>query len=204
MSDQKPKQILKPPTFLDSQNREWTIKLTGELIDAVQAATQIDLVPDDQDYTPIINLVASHRKLGAVLWECCKGQATSLTVADGKAERPFARSDFMAGLEGPAYTAGWEAILDAIYFFIHCQGPIGPKRAEQFLAIIEAGMKVVEAQIMTTCEVIQSDSTDEALKEAVEKIKGEMQGELKKELANCATNLARSSGSTRARFRSAS
>lgn len=201
MSDQK--QILKPPTFHDSKERTWTIKLTGELIDAVQAATQIDLVPDDQDFIPVINLVASHRKLGAVLWECVKAQAASLTVADGddKPERPFARADFMAGLEGDTYALGWEALVDSIHFFIHF---LSPKRAEQFLAIIEAGMKVVEAQIATTCQVIQSDTTDQALKEFVETIKVEMQSELKKELANSAANLGRSSGSTRGRFRSAS
>ena len=184
--------MIAPPTFHDSQGRDWTIKLSGELIENVLTATQVDLVPDDHDYIPVVNLVASHRKLGAVLWECVKRQAESHEVD---------RSAFIEALDGPAYLKGWEALVDAIHFFIRS---LSAKRADQFLAVVEAGMKVMEAEAETAVEIINSQTTDEALKEAVGKIKAQMQSELAQELASSAENLVPLSASTRGRFRSAS
>jgi hypothetical protein len=186
---QPPKSITAPPTFQDAEQRTWQIKLTGELIDSVLATTQIDLVPDDQDYGPVITLITSHRKLGAVLWECVKKQAESDSID---------KAAFTAALDGPAYAKGWEALVDAIHFFIQ---NLSPKRAESFEAMVEATMKVVEAEAQTQIEIILSQSTDEALKDAATKIKEQMQTELVKEFANCAASSPGSSASTRGRSR---
>lgn len=154
----------------------------------MQAQTKIDLVPDDQDYAPVITLITSHRKLSAVLWECVKKQA----------EPDIDRAAFLSEMDGATFAKGWEALVDAIHFFIHS---LNPKRAESFMAMVEATMKVVEAEAQTQIEVIQSRSTDEALKDAVKGIKERMEKDLAKGFANCAANSGGLSGSTRGRSR---
>jgi hypothetical protein len=187
----EPKDTGSPPTFADSLETVWQIKLTGDLIDSVQAATQIDLMPDNGDYTPVINLIKSHRKLGAVLWACVERSAQTNGID---------RAQFFQSLDAPTYLKGWEALLDAIYFFIRA---LSQTQSEAFLAMVEATMKVNAAEAETQIELLRSQSTDESLKEAVEKIKARMQDELKKEFASYAGNLPRLQEPRRAPIRSA-
>lgn len=176
--DEKPAAAL-PPSFEDSfkEPRRWEIKLTGAVIDSVLANTGVDLVPDDLDYQAVVELVQSHKRLGGVLFQCVRKQAEQNGVD---------HDSFFEGFDGAAYARGWGALVDAIRFFIQA---INPGRAEAFAAFIEAAMKVKAAEAKTQIALLQSQSTDKALNDAIAKIGSKLQGQLTRGLASSAENL---------------
>ena len=176
--------ITAPPTFTDLTERIWTIKLTGSVIEEVLANTQVDLIPDDQDYVKIADLVRSHRQLGAVLWHCVRRQAE---------QQGIDRVGFLDGFDGRVYALGWGALVDAIHFFIRS---LSATQADTFSAMIEAAMRVKDAESRTQIELIQSAATNKALLDAAEQIKRKMQGEIVRGFAKSATNLPEFLGST--------
>src|SRR4051794_17377170 len=117
MSDQKTKA---PPTFVDLKKRTWSISLNLELLDAIQAATQVDLVGDDGDSMPVIGLMFDRRKLGEALWVVCQDQAKVKDVD---------KKDFRAGLDGDALTNGWGALAEAVIFFTPTQSQSATRAA---------------------------------------------------------------------------
>lgn len=184
------KTITKPPTFQDSEGRTWTIKLTGDLIDAVLEKTQVDLVPDDFNFDPVVNLCLSHRKLGPVLWACVESQAASQGAT---------REQFMKACDASTLKDGWRGLLDAITFFI--RSLMGEEREKHAVAIIEKSLEVIELQCRTATEVILSKATDEALLEAANQVKQQLEKDLISELENSAASLEPLSASTGSRFR---
>lgn len=152
-----------PPTFADSDGRVWTIKLSLGLIDRVQSATQIDLAPEDNNVSPITQLIFQSRLLGQVLWECCRPAAESAGVS---------REEFVDRLDPESLAAGWGALQEAVIFFIHSKSPavaVATRRA------MEAEMQVVEAGARQMIATLESTTTEKALKEAIGRIGREMQ-----------------------------
>jgi hypothetical protein len=172
MSDQKNN----PPTFKDAENRVWTIKLTLSLLDQVLAATQVDLTPDDHDPSTITALLFETRKLGAVLWECCRAQASAAGVD---------QAAFKDAVDGEVLLKGWEALVDAIYFFIQNRNQ---KLAEAMREAIEAQLRVMETGAAAMAQTIKSNETTEGLRKAGERIATELQGEMTKALDSFATS----------------
>jgi len=170
------------PTFQDASDppRVWGIKLTGTVIEDVLKNTGVDLIPEDQDYQHVVNLNRSFRKLGAVLWHCVRRQAEQQNVD---------QDAFFENFDGVVYAAGMGALVDAIHFFIQ---KMNPSQAETFTAIYEAAMKVLRAESDARLEVIRSQSTDKAIKDATEVIRGKMQRGLVKEFGRYAANLPES------------
>lgn len=175
-SSSKPKEIKAPPTFPDANGRRWTIKLTLGLIEGVQERCGIDLAPDDNDISPVAGLLFNTRKLGGLLWECCRKQAE----ADG-----IDREAFFEALDEDALSAGWGAVVDAIVFFIHSKSP---KVAESVRLAVEAQMQLLEAGAEQMQKAMQSDVTKQGIAEALDQIGRQMQSELNQALTQAATD----------------
>lgn len=167
-----------PPQFQDSHNRQWTVRLSLSLADRVYESTQVDLLPDSNDLSAITALTSKYRKLGAVLWECCKAQAD---------EQGVSRESFMESLDGSALASGWGALVDAIVFFIRQESP---KKADAVAATIEKLMEAVEAEAEMMLSVVRSEKTQESLNRVVAESGEKMQSELTKALDSFAGSLA--------------
>lgn len=164
----KPKKVTGPPTFTDREHRTWTIDLTGAVIERVMAATHVDLLPDNSDYSPIGLLICSHRKLGNVLWAAVK----PLEGID--------RLSFLNGMDGQAYLKGWEALVDAIYFFILQSSP-GPNQqmvGDQFLKVIETMVLLGGAQAELALENLRSPETTQRMNDVMQSMSKEAHHEL--------------------------
>lgn len=190
LAAETPKPVNQPPTFTDSAERVWTIKLTVGLIEQVQERLQFDLVPDDCDATPLVELWNSIKRMGDLLWALVENQAEA---------RGVTRSDFLNALDNEAIPAAWGALCDSIVFFI--QRYKSERAAGLFLAAVEAGMKVKEEEAGAIIRTIQSSTTDEAIKKKVRAIEQAMQKELVEELGKSPLRSPGSSGSTRGRSR---
>ena len=68
-------------SWQDANKRTWSINLTLDLADQVLHVTQVDLLPDSNDYREVIALCMRPRKLAAVLWECSRKAAELLNVS---------------------------------------------------------------------------------------------------------------------------
>jgi hypothetical protein len=159
-----------PPTF-KAKDRTWTINLTLGLIDHVQEAAGVDLLADDT--APVLSLLFDRRKLGGVLWACVDKAAGALGIT---------RDDFLDSLDGDALTAGWGALVDAIVFFT----PIQSRKAVE--AAFNTQMEAMEQGVTALVEVAASQETNQAIREAVIKLKEEMQADLPRQLAASASS----------------
>lgn len=153
----------------DKNGRSWSINLTLELADQVLNLTQVDLLPDNNDYREVIALCIRPRKLATVLWECSRKTAELQGVS---------HEEFSDGLDANALAAGWEAIKVAIENFSAGQ----PALAAMIHETLEAQMKGIEAGVTAMIETMQSSTMDEALKEAVADINNELRRNLKTEM----------------------
>ena len=188
----KPREITAPPTFRDRDNRIWTIDLSLDLADRVLTATQVDLLPDDNDPSKVVDLIFRRKRLGSVLWECCREQAEGIDVD---------REHFFKALDGKALTSGWGALIDSIIFFTQ---QASPTVARQIAELVEAEMRVIEAGATEIVSVIQSSETSTAIQDAVTAIGNDLRSRMAEELVNSVTNTEESSASIRGRIRSAS
>lgn len=176
MSQNQPesKVVTKPPVFQDAKKNSWTINLTIGLLNRVLENNQVDLAPDNNDASPILGLLFQRNKLCDVAWTCCKAQAD---------EKGVTRDDFLDAIDGNVIMKCWEALVDAIAFFIQSRSQ---KLAEAFLEAVEAGLKVLGMGAELTIKSIKSQQTDQALKKAAERIGQEMQNEIQKALEESA------------------
>lgn len=157
-----------PPTFQDSQKRTWTINLTLGLIDAVQAESGVDLIADEGDVSPMVALLSDRRKLAAALWACVAPQAATKQVT---------REAFINALDGDTLAAGWGAMVDAIVFFTPSS------RRSWVQAAFDAQIAAMEQGAIAVAEVAASEETNEAIRDAILKIKSDLQAELPRALA---------------------
>lgn len=183
--------IKSAPSFKDGADHVWTVNPTLGLIDRVLEKTRVDLLPDDMDPSVITGLLFNARRLGAVLWEFCRDQAANVGVE---------HEAFLNALDGAAITRGWGALVDGIYFFTQSQSP---KVAKQWMGLIEAQMKVIEAGAVEVAGAIGSEQTNEAIRAAIGEIGKEMKREIQEELAKSVTSSLESPTSLRDRIRSA-
>lgn len=173
MEEYKP--ITAPPTFEDDKGREWTIKLTLQSLERVLTATQVDLAPEDYNMDAVTSLLSKPRKLGDVLWACCERNADLMSVD---------RGEFLDGMSGRALAAGWEALVDAIVFFIQSHSP---KMAAAVHETIEKELAMLEKGAEAMIRTLKSEATDQQMKEAVVEIEKTMQGYVKKALGRSVT-----------------
>lgn len=159
----QPKEVNTPPTFQDQQKNLWTVKLTLGLIDEVLAETGTDLLPENHDVSPIINLWFYPRKLGALMWCLCRKQAESKKID---------KDAFLGVMDASTLKAGWGAMADAIIFFIHQTQ--GEKSAEAIEKLIEAQMRVIEAGVAELIATIESSEVNQAMKATASRIGAEM------------------------------
>jgi hypothetical protein len=164
-----------PPTFQDSEKRTWTINLVLDTCDAVQEATGLDLIPKNCDASGVLSLLLDDRQLADVLWVCIEEQAPKKNV-DRKA--------FRKALDADALYTGWEALVEAIVFFIRRKSP---KLAEAWQQAVQAQLKFMEANAANLAKTMSSRTTDEALKKKLDELGDRMQADLNKALENSAT-----------------
>jgi hypothetical protein len=156
-------------TWQDANGRTWSINLTLELADQVLALTQVDLLPDDNDYREVIALCMRPRKLAAVLWECSRKAAEQLTIA---------QESFSEALNADALANGWEAIRGAIENFSKGQPALAAMVAETF----NAQLRGIEVGVTAMIDTMKSESMDTALREAVAEIDQELRKNLAKDM----------------------
>jgi hypothetical protein len=158
-------------TWQDANKRTWSINLTLDLADQVLALTQVDLLPDDNDYREVIALCMRPRKLAVVLWECSRKAAELRNVS---------QESFSEALDSDALVAGWEALRGAIENFSKGQPALAAMASETF----NAQMRGIEAGVTAMIETMKSESMDVALREAVEEIDSELRKNLKADMRN--------------------
>jgi hypothetical protein len=187
MADQK--EVAAPPTF-KAGGRVYTIDLNLGLIDSVLAATQLDLAPDNGDYHEVSLLLLNPRKLGNVLWACCNAQADSNGVD---------RDAFLAALDKDALTNGWGALADAVVFFT-------PNKivANQAAEMIEAQVRMIEAQAKEVAKSFSSPEVAKAMQEVIEEQGASLREGIREEFDKSVTSSPESSVSIRGRTRFAS
>jgi hypothetical protein len=156
-------------TWQDANKRTWSINLTLDLADHVLTLTQVDLLPDDNDYREVIALCMRPRKLAAVLWECSRKTAELQNVS---------HESFSESLDSDALAAGWEAIRGAIESFSKGQPAVAQMVSETFTA----QMRGIEAGVTAMIETMKSDQMDTAIREAVTEIDAELRKNLKAEM----------------------
>lgn len=161
----------RPPTFEDGEGNTWQIKLTYGLAEDVLEQTQVDLIPDDNDVSPIVAVALSAKKLAHILWICIQRQAD----AQGVDERAFKSS-----LGGQEFENGWHALREAVLFFI--QSLRGTKQAEAAAAVFEAAMKFQDAQAAAMLETLKSSKTETMIKEIFQEAGKQAQADLKKNM----------------------
>jgi len=158
----------------DSEQRTWTIKPTVGLLEQVKTATKIDLSPDDNNLSVvsvITELLFQSRKLGEVLWQCCKDDAES---------RNISRDIFYRALDGEALTAGWGALIDAVVAFAEWKDK---QLGNAIREAIETQMRVIGVSIEAMNAAIKSEATADAIANAVETFKVDIQRDLISELS---------------------
>lgn len=157
------------------------------MIDEVAAATQIDLLPEDNDFTAIFGLVTSHRLLGAVLWHCCQEVAKSVPSDPKQPDSPpVDRKSFFNALGSDALVSGWGALLDAVRFFI--LQTRGEQAAVAFDAQLAAATKLREAENRVLATTLKSTQTSQQMDRAIDRVGEEMQGEMDRLLETFAIN----------------
>lgn len=176
-SNQQLKIVDKPPAFRDDAGRDWTIRLTSQLIDDVLDLTQVDIIPEGENVSGVIGLCLNHRLLSKVLWCVCRKQAEAKQVDE---------RSFKEGLEATALAKGWEAMVDAIIFFI--QETRGTALARAFQEVTEAEIRVIEAGATEMLQVLQASEVDVAMKDTAKRIGREMKEGILSQLGNFATN----------------
>jgi hypothetical protein len=170
--------------FFDSEHRTWMIDLKLATIDAIKANTQVDLIPDNNDCSKIAELCFDSRKLAAVLWDCIREQAESKQID---------RKLFYSALDGTSLARGWEALVDAIVFFIRQQNP---QQAAMVEEMIRVQFKVMEAGAVEMIKRMSSEETDKAIRDLLNRLGEEMQQGIAEALENSASNSEASLGYT--------
>lgn len=151
-----------PPVFRDDAGRDWTIRLSVQAADDVLEQTQVDLLRTDNETSQLTGLLFDPRKLSAVLWALCRKQAEAKDIN---------QTQFREGLEADGLTKGWEAICNAVVFFIRRQSP---KMGEAVEKIIEAQLKVIETGTIEILKTIESQEVDAAVKATTKRIAEEL------------------------------
>lgn len=171
------KTIDKPPQFTDAQGRAWTIRLSVQALDDVQDITGLAILPEGKDAQTLTGLLFNVRKLSSVLWVLCRRQAEAVGV-DERA--------FREGLEAESLTKGWEAIYDAVIFFIRQQSP---GLAAAMAEVVQAEMRVVEAGAVEMVEVLKNSEVGASLSQATKDIAAELKRDLLQQLGNSVSKL---------------
>lgn len=171
-SNGEPKQPHKPPTFEDSAGNVWQIKLTVGLADEVLETTQVDLIPDDNDVSPIVALALQSRKFSQLLWLCVRSQAESKGVQE---------KEFRAAFEAQSLQDGWLALRDAILFFIRTTK--GTMQADAAAGLFDAAMRMADVGAMALLEQVRSPKTEAAVKEMFQEAGKTAQADLKRNLS---------------------
>lgn len=186
MASENQHEVTAPPTF-KAGGRVYTIDLNLGLIDSVLAATQLDLAPNEGDYHEVSLLLLNPKKLGNVLWECCREQAEANSVD---------RAAFVKSLNKDALTNGWGALVDAIIFFIP-----NKELANQALELIEAQVTAIEVNARETVKSLRSKEVQEAMQEVIEDNGQMIRAGIKEELGKSVMSSRESAASTRVRSR---
>lgn len=122
------------------------------------------------------NLLFDPRKLGVVLWECCKKQAEANSVS---------RESFLEAMDGDALASGWGAVVDAIVFFTRSRSqPL----AETIQKAIEAQMRVIETGAAALQKAMDGQRTAAAIQGAASKLEIELEETIEKACASFATS----------------
>lgn len=172
----EPKTVTAPPTFADSTGRVWSLKLTLAAIERVQLATQLDLLPEDNDPTELTQLLFQDRKLGKVLWTLVETQATQEQVT---------HKQFLELCDENLLSAGWGALVDAIVFFIQTKNQaVGDALRET----IEAQMRLLSAGADQIRETMQSGQTAAAVERVAANLGREIEGRIAQASASSVTN----------------
>lgn len=118
-----------PPRFRDASGREWSIKLTLGVIESIQEQAGVDVLPRDCDVSTLTGLLFDPRQLAKVLWAAIQSK-------DGSTWE-----EFRDALDGEALSLGWNALVEAVLFFIRSQSEPLAKTVEE---AIEASMRLME------------------------------------------------------------
>ncbi len=162
-----PKVVDKPPTFKDAKGKSWSIKLSLGMINRIQSATDVDLIPPDFDFSPVVRLgYEDDRKLGEALWVCCREQAE---------EAGIDQDAFFDRMEGEPLSAGWEALRDSIVFFIQSKSP---ERAKAVHAAFEHALLTHEVAATELVGMIESKETTDLVKLKIAEFRRTVQSEL--------------------------
>jgi hypothetical protein len=165
-----------PPTWQDSEGRDWCIKLNLGLIDDVLVETKIDLAPADNDLSEVVGLLFDDRALAGLLWSCCKDQAENKGID---------RKQFNQGLDAEALKSGWGAVVDAIHFFTQIKSP---KLADAQREAFEAQMKFVDATATQLMESIRKRTSGAKMKTMLSKLGSQIEKNLDQALDKSASN----------------
>lgn len=160
-----------PTTFSDAAGNVWSIKLTLGLIDEVQEATQVDLVPDDCNLGPLASKALSAKEWSTLLWLCIRKQAEA---------RGITQKDFVSELDADTLAQSAEALGEAIRFFI--QRTKGKEMAEATIGTYHKSMDLMNQAAQAILENMESPKSKQVFKDFVtEAIKGQ-QAEMKRGL----------------------
>lgn len=168
------KNLTAPPTFQDSEKRTWSINLTLELINSAIEHEQVSLTMDEESIGQVMGLLFDDQKLGSVLWLCIRRQAETKQID---------RDGFFAALDGAALADGWEALRQAIVFFIRSRSP---SRAAALNELIEKQMELIEAGQGVMLKTLQGSNVKEAMDKVTNTLGSDMEKEVKKLLDNFA------------------
>lgn len=166
----------KMPSFRDGSDREWRIHLTGGIIDAVVMETGIDLIPDNCDVSGLTGLLFDYRKLTSVLWCCIEVPAEKKGVT---------KDDFAYGLDGECLSDGWNALVEAVLFFIRSQSPAMAGALEE---AIETAMKFVQRGAESLIKTMRSEETDKMIQQSIDEAGKSLHEGFAKALAGSAMN----------------
>lgn len=155
------------PPRLTAGGREYQIRLTLGLGDKIAERTGVDLVGDDAR-DQIFALMVDQRKLAAVLWQFCESQAE------------VDRDAFLESLDGATLAEGWQAVVDAVVFFIH------PLSREQFEIAFEQQMAAWEAGTANLRKMIQSEESQAAIAKTLREMQTKAQRDFEKALGESA------------------
>lgn len=111
------------PKFIDTNQREWEIKLNVGLIEDISEQTGIDLDEMMQEKSNMSKLVfASPRKLVEILYVCCQDQITKI---------PLTPREFASGFNRESLDSASNAFLEALILF-YPRTSAGKVLAEEF------------------------------------------------------------------------
>lgn len=146
--------------------KSYPLKLTVAKADRLLELEQVDLLAEDASNV-LTELLFDQRRLAAVLWRLCEGQA------DGHG---ISRDAFNEHLDSDTLAAGWGAVVDAVTFFIPSH------RRQAFTLTLERQMAVIEQGAKAVAKVIQSDETSQSIERTVAGMASEAQAEITKTL----------------------